>query len=79
MKLVADEGVERQVVQSLRDAGHEAWYVAEQAPGISDLQGEHYSTTTTSPLPRPNVSGWYISSAFVGGTTNRPGVVARAT
>ena len=28
---------------------------------------------------RPNVSGMYISSAFGGGTTNVPGVVARAT
>ena len=28
---------------------------------------------------RPNVSGEYISSALVGGTTNEPGVVARAT
>ena len=38
-----------------------------------------YSTTTMSVAPRPKVSGLYISSAFVGGTTNRPGVVARAT
>jgi hypothetical protein len=38
-----------------------------------------YSTTTRSVAPRPKVSGWYISSAFVGGTTNEPGVVARAT
>ena len=34
--------------------------------------------TTLSVPPRPNVSGEYISSAFTGGTTNVPGVVARA-
>src|SRR5262249_24320187 len=39
----------------------------------------HYSTTTRSVAPRPKVSGWYLSSAFDGGTTNTPGVVARAT
>ena len=37
------------------------------------------STITRSVPPRPKVSGWYISSAFGGGTTNVPGVVARAT
>src|SRR5882672_7966410 len=40
---------------------------------------DRYSITTRSVAPRPKVSGWYISSAFVGGTTNTPGVVARAT
>src|SRR5262249_40812758 len=40
---------------------------------------EPYSTTTRSVAPRPKVSGWYISSAFGGGTTKVPGVVARAT
>lgn len=38
-----------------------------------------YSTRRRSPAPRPKVSGAYISSAFGGGTTNAPGVVARAT
>ena len=38
-----------------------------------------HSTITLSVPPRPKVSGWYISSAFAGGTTNTPGVVARAT
>lgn len=37
-----------------------------------------YSTITRSPALRPNVSGAYISSAFAGGTTKFPGVVARA-
>jgi len=38
-----------------------------------------YSTITRSDPPRPKVSGMYISSAFGGGTTKFPGVVARAT
>jgi hypothetical protein len=38
-----------------------------------------HSITTRSPDPRPKVSGSYISSAFVGGTTKSPGVVARDT
>jgi hypothetical protein len=45
----------------------------------SSLPEGRYSTITLSVPPRPNVSGWYISSAFGGGTTNTPGVVARAT
>lgn len=40
--------------------------------------GGPYSMTILSVAPRPNVSGWYISSAFGGGTTKWPGVVARA-
>jgi len=36
--LVADEGVELQVVLAPREAGHEIWYVAEQAPGITDAE-----------------------------------------
>ena len=39
----------------------------------------HYSTFTKSVPVRPKVSGWYISSALAGGTTNWPGVVARVT
>ena len=38
----------------------------------------NYSIRTLSLAPRPNVSGAYISSAFVGGTMNIPSVVARA-
>lgn len=36
MKLLADEGVDRPVVEQLRLAGHQVFYVAEMAPGISD-------------------------------------------
>ena len=43
------------------------------------LQYSRYSMMTRSPAPRPKVSGLYISSAFGGGTTKTPGVVAFAT
>lgn len=36
MKLVADEGVDRQIVERLRQDGHTVQYVAELEPGISD-------------------------------------------
>ena len=37
-----------------------------------------YSTINQSLALRPKTSGEYISSALAGGTTKRPGVVARA-
>ncbi len=36
MHLFADEGVERQVVERLRQDGYQVHYVAEMDPGISD-------------------------------------------
>jgi predicted nuclease of predicted toxin-antitoxin system len=36
MNLLADEGVERQIVEGLRQAGHDVWYIAEMEPGIDD-------------------------------------------
>lgn len=36
MNLVADEGVDRHIVEQLRSAGHDVVYVAELAPSISD-------------------------------------------
>ncbi|MDL1962260.1 MAG: DUF5615 family PIN-like protein [Deltaproteobacteria bacterium] len=36
MNFVADESVDRQIVERLRDDGHSVWYVAEMAPSISD-------------------------------------------
>ncbi len=36
MKILADEGVDRPVVERLRQSGHRVWYVAEMEPGISD-------------------------------------------
>ena len=36
MRLVADEGVDRQVVERLREAGHAVVYIAELDPGTGD-------------------------------------------
>ena len=36
MNLLADEGVDRQIVDRLREDGHDVLYVAEVMPGISD-------------------------------------------
>lgn len=36
MNFVADENVDAAIVAQLRDAGHQVWYVAEAASGISD-------------------------------------------
>ncbi len=36
MKIVADEGVDRHVVEELRRESHDVTYVAELAPGIKD-------------------------------------------
>lgn len=36
MKLVADESIDRQIVEHLRKDGHLISYVAEMEPGISD-------------------------------------------
>ena len=36
MNLVADEGIDRQIVERLRQDGHRVLYVAELDPGIAD-------------------------------------------
>ena len=36
MNFVADEGVDRQIVERMRADGHSVLYVAEMAPGIAD-------------------------------------------
>lgn len=36
MNLVADENIDRQIVGSLRDDGHQVWYAAEIVSGSSD-------------------------------------------
>lgn len=36
MNFVADEGIDTQIVARLRQEGHQVWYVAEMAPGVSD-------------------------------------------
>jgi len=36
VKIVADENVDRHIVDRLRAEGHEVWYIAELEPGIVD-------------------------------------------
>ena len=36
MKFLADESVDRPIVERLRQEGYKVWYVAEMEPGISD-------------------------------------------
>ena len=36
MNILADEGVDRVIVERLRQAGHSVQYVAEMSPGITD-------------------------------------------
>ncbi len=36
MRYLADESIERRIVDALRSAGHEIDYIAELAPGASD-------------------------------------------
>ncbi|MBN1899744.1 DUF5615 family PIN-like protein [Candidatus Sumerlaeota bacterium] len=36
MNLVADEGVDKHIVERLREDGHSVWSVAEMSPSISD-------------------------------------------
>jgi predicted nuclease of predicted toxin-antitoxin system len=36
MKFVADESVDRQIVEGLQSKGHDVWYIAEMSPSISD-------------------------------------------
>lgn len=36
MNFLADESVDRQIVERLRQDGHQVWYVAEMEPGVSD-------------------------------------------
>lgn len=53
MNLLADEGIDRQIVDSLREAGHDVLYAAEMEPGVSDeavleLANENGATLLTS-------------------------------
>lgn len=36
MNFLADESVDKQIVDHLRQKGHRLWYIAEMEPGISD-------------------------------------------
>ncbi len=36
MNLVADEDIDRPIVDALREAGHQVWYLTEMDPGMPD-------------------------------------------
>ncbi len=38
MKFLAEEGVDKPIVDALREAGHQVWYIAEMEPGLSDTE-----------------------------------------
>lgn len=41
MNLLADESVDRQIVERLRQDGHQVLYIAEVEPSISDIISLH--------------------------------------
>ncbi len=50
MNFVADESVDRQIVERLRNNGHSVWYVAEMSPSISDDEVLQLANKDTAPL-----------------------------
>ena len=50
MNLVADESVDQQIVTLLRAEGHAVVYIAEMAPGISDVQVLHLANSDNALL-----------------------------
>jgi len=50
MNLVADEGVDRQIVEQLRQYGHDVVYVAELAPSIGDDEVLQQANDRHAPL-----------------------------
>jgi len=50
MNFVADESVDRQIVERLRDDGYFVWYVAEMALSISDDKVLQIANNESAPL-----------------------------
>ena len=50
MNFVADEGIDRQIVDRMRQDGHNVQYIAEMDPGISDEVVLNISNKETAPL-----------------------------
>ena len=50
MNFIADENIDRQIVERLRDDGHFVWYVAEMAPSISDDEVLQIANNESAPL-----------------------------
>lgn len=57
MNLLADESVERQVVERLRRDGHTVLYVAEMEPGITDEQVLERANSAAAVSLQPNLCG----------------------
>lgn len=50
MNFIVDESVDRQIVETLRDDGHFAWYVAEMSPSITDDEVLQLANSRGAPL-----------------------------
>ena len=50
MNFVADESVDLQLVEKVREDGHSIWYVAEMSPSISDDEVLQLANRLTAPL-----------------------------
>ena len=50
MNFIADESIDRQIVERLRDDGYFVWYVAEMAPSISDDEVLQIANNESAPL-----------------------------
>ncbi|MFZ1399423.1 MAG: DUF5615 family PIN-like protein [Candidatus Promineifilaceae bacterium] len=50
MNFVADEGIDRPIVESLRQEGHTIWYIAEMSPSISDEEVLHLANEQQADL-----------------------------
>ena len=63
MNLVADEGVERHIVDRLRQDGHVVRYIAELTPGIDDeqvLEGAISSGAVLGRLTRISANLYFV-------------------
>jgi hypothetical protein len=68
--LLADEGVDRQIVERLRLDGHHVAYVAEMSPGIADDAVLMESRISSSVLITANKVS---ANSFFGSGKRRPG------
>jgi len=50
VNFVADESVDRQIVDRLRSDGNSVWYIAEMSPSISDDEVLQLANNETAPL-----------------------------
>jgi len=72
MNIVADESVDRAIVERLRSDGHDVQYIAELHPGIAD----NFVLDQAKHEPQPG-NGLYTSGAYRNHSPTRPCVGAR--